>query len=50
MLGGRKATYNARLLNGKVIKTGAQIVLGGNESYIALCRRHWQSGETGKLE
>ncbi len=47
---GRKATYNARLLNGKVIKTGAQIVLGGNESYIALCRRHWQSGETGKLE
>ena len=30
---GRKATYNARLLNGKVIKEGEQVVLGGNESY-----------------
>ena len=44
---GRKATYNARLLNGRVVKTGEQIVLGGNESYVALCRRHWQTGETG---
>ena len=44
---GRKATYNARLVNGRVVKTGEQIVLGGNESYVALCRRHWQSGETG---
>ena len=41
---GRKATYNARLLNGRVVKTGAQIMLGGNESYIALCRKHWQQG------
>ena len=45
---GRKATYNARLWNGKVIKTGEKIMLGGNESYIALCRKHWKSGETGK--
>ena len=45
---GRKATYNARLLNGKVIKTGEQIMLGGNESYIALCRKHWAQGDTGK--
>lgn len=45
---GRKATYNARLFNGKVIKTGEQIMLGGNESYIALCRRHWKNGETGE--
>lgn len=44
---GRKATCNARLFNGKVVKTGAQIMLGGNESYIALCRKHWKSGETG---
>ena len=47
---GRKATYNARLLDGKVIKTGEQIVLGGNESYVALCRKHWKSGETGPRE
>ena len=43
---GKKATYNARLLGGKVIKTGEQIVLGGNESYVALCRKHWKSGQT----
>ncbi len=45
---GRKATYNARLSDGRVVKTGEQIMLGGNESYIALCRRHWKSGETGR--
>lgn len=43
---GKKATYNARLLDGKVTKTGEKIVLGGNESYTALCRKHWKSGET----
>jgi len=42
---GRKATYNARVFNGRVVKDGDQIMLGGNESYIALCRRHWKSGE-----
>ncbi len=48
---GRKATYNARLHDGKVVKTGAQIQLGGNESYIALCRKHWAEGKTaaGKI-
>ena len=30
---GKKATCNARLLNGKVVKEGEQIQLGGNESY-----------------
>ena len=44
---GRKATYNARLLDGRVVKEGAQIQLGGNESYTALCRRHWAAGEPG---
>ena len=44
---GRKATFNARLLNGKVIKTGEQVVLGGNESYTSLCRLHWELGQTG---
>lgn len=41
---GKKATFNARILDGKVIKDGDQIMLGGNESYTALCRRHWASG------
>lgn len=41
---GRKATYNARIHNGKVVKTGEQILLGGNESYVSLCRKHWAEG------
>ena len=43
---GRKATYNARLVDGRVVKEGEQIQLGGNESYIALCRKHWAEGKT----
>ena len=42
---GRKATYNARLLDGHVVKEGSQIQLGGNESYTALCRKHWKEGK-----
>ncbi len=44
---GRKATCNARISNGRVIKTGEQIMLGGNESYVALCRKHWAEGKLG---
>jgi len=44
---GKKATYNARVVDGKVIKTGDQIVLGGSESYTSLCRRHWKEGNLG---
>jgi thymidine kinase len=44
---GRKATMNARIENGRVVKVGEQIVLGGNESYTALCRKHWAEGNLG---
>ncbi len=44
---GKKATYNARIINGVVVKTGEQIVLGGSESYTSLCRKHWQEGNLG---
>ena len=47
---GRKATFNARIVNGKVAKAGAQIQLGGNESYVALCRRHWKDGVLAPTE
>lgn len=47
---GRKATCNARVFNGKVVKDGEQILLGGNESYVALCRKHWALGELGHAE
>ena len=44
---GKKATFNARVVDGKVIKTGDQIVLGGSESYTSLCRRHWWQSNLG---
>ena len=46
---GKKATYNARICNGKVVKEGEQVMLGGNESYTALCRKHWKTGELGEI-
>ena len=42
---GRKATCNARIHDGRVVKDGQQILLGGNESYVSLCRRHWREGQ-----
>jgi thymidine kinase len=47
---GRKATCNARVQDGRVVKEGEQILLGGNEQYVSLCRRHWQRGELGPEE
>ena len=44
---GRKATFNARIHNGRIVREGEQILLGGNSAYISLCRRHWKSGELG---
>ena len=39
---GRKATMNLRTGDdGKAIKAGAQTEVGGNERYVALCRRHF---------
>ena len=42
---GKKAQFNARINNGKIIKSGEQIVMGGNESYVSLCRKHYMSEE-----
>ena len=40
---GRKATVNARIdANGRIITEGAQVFLGGNDSYIAMCHRCWR--------
>ncbi len=47
---GQKAICNARVVDGKVAREGEQIVLGGNESYVALCRRHWKSGQLAPVE
>ena len=40
---GRKATVNARLDGqGRVVTTGDQVLLGGNDSYIAMCHKCWK--------
>ena len=45
---GRKATFNARLDGkGGITKVGEQVVLGANDKYIGLCRKHWRLGDPG---
>lgn len=40
---GRKATMVIRRdANGRAITEGAQVQVGGNETYISLCRKHWR--------
>ena len=40
---GSKATVNARLDNNMyVVTSGDQVMIGGNETYIAMCHRCWQ--------
>jgi len=45
---GKKATCNARFdAQGRVLKEGDQVVLGANDCYIGLCRKHWKEGNLG---
>lgn len=40
---GRKATMVIRQdENGRVLVDGEQVQIGGNETYVSLCRRHWR--------
>lgn len=40
---GAKATVNARLDSaGRVVTQGSQVLLGGNDSYVAMCHRCWR--------
>jgi thymidine kinase len=40
---GKKATMVVRTdSGGEVLTEGAQVEIGGNESYVSLCRRHWR--------
>ena len=42
---GRKATMNLRVdASGAAVRDGAQTEIGGNERYVALCRRHFSEG------
>jgi thymidine kinase len=41
---GSKATINARIdEEGRIITTGDQVLLGGNDCYLAMCHRCWQN-------
>ena len=40
---GRKATVNARIDGeGKIVTEGGQVMLGGNDSYLAMCHQCWK--------
>ncbi len=41
---GCKATVNARISVGYIVTEGAQVVLGGNDCYIAMCHRCYVAG------
>ena len=41
---GAKATVNARISDGYIVTEGAQVVLGGNDCYIAMCHRCYIRG------
>ena len=42
---GRKATMVLRTdAEGNVLREGAQVEIGGNESYISVCRKHFKEG------
>ena len=41
---GKKATMVVRQdAEGHVMRAGAQVQIGGNETYVSLCRRHWRA-------
>jgi len=40
---GRKATVNARIdAEGRIVTQGGQVMLGGNDSYLAMCHQCWK--------
>ena len=41
---GKKATMVIRRgPDGRAVKDGEQVQIGGNETYVSLCRRHWRA-------
>ena len=47
---GRKATMVLRVdASGKPIDTGDQIVIGGNDRYVSVCRRHFKESQAAWL-
>ncbi|MCR4601290.1 MAG: thymidine kinase [Clostridia bacterium] len=44
---GRKAIMTARVQDGKKSGAGNQILIGGDEMYVSLCRKHYNDGRVG---
>ena len=45
---GRKATMNLRVdASGHAVREGAQTEIGGNDRYVAVCRRHFSEAFAG---
>ncbi len=47
---GKRAQCNTRYADGKIVREGAQVMLGSNESYVALCRKHYKEGKLWEEE
>ena len=45
---GKKATCNARYNKDGIVREGSQVMLGANDEYIALCRKHFMEGRLRK--
>ena len=43
----KKATCNARYNKQGIVRDGEQVFLGANDSYVALCRKHFKLGMLG---
>lgn len=47
---GSKATMNLRIdASGRAVKHGEQVLIGGNEHYIATCRKHFSLNDAGAV-
>ena len=47
---GKRANHNARLVDGVIVKHGEEIQVGGNESYISLCNKHFKEENLGNIK
>ena len=47
---GKGAHVNARIRNGRIVTEGAQVEIGGNESYEAMCWRCWNAKICAQIE
>ena len=45
----RKATINARFIDNKIVTDGPTILIGAEESYISVCRKHYEYYQSFKI-